>query len=124
MLDRLAAHGLCDDARVLDAGCGTGRDAAAALTRWPGLRLVLVDGSADMLEQARTKVGAAAEYLQADLMQPIPVEPVDAVMSVEAFHWVPDHAALFAHLAAVRPQVRRWSATAVAPATWPASTRR
>lgn len=101
VLDRLAAYGLRDDARVLDAGCGTGRDAAAALARWPGLRLVLVDGSAQMLEQARTKVGDAADYLQADLMQPIPVEPVDAVMSVAAFHWVPDHAVLFAHLAAV-----------------------
>ena len=86
---------------MLDAGCGTGRDAAAALVRWPGLRLVLLDGSEHMLDQARTKLGGAVEYVHANLIQPIPIEPVEAVMSVAAFHWVPDHGVLFANLAAV-----------------------
>ncbi len=99
VLDRLAAHRL-PEARVLDAGCGTGRDAGEALARWPGLHLVLLDGSERMLDQARTKLGGAAEYVHADLIDPIPVEPVEAVMSVAAFHWVHDHALLFANLAA------------------------
>ena len=101
VLDRLDSHRLSETARVLDAGCGTGRDAAAALARWPDLRLVLLDGSEHMLDQARTKLGGAAEYVHANLIQPIPVEPVEAVMSVAAFHWVPDHGVLFANLAAV-----------------------
>jgi trans-aconitate 2-methyltransferase len=101
VLDRLAAHALPPHARVLDAGCGTGRDAAAALARWPERRWVLLDGSTNMLAQARAKLGEGAEYVHADLMQPIPVEPVDAVVSVAAFHWVPDHDALFRNLAEV-----------------------
>lgn len=101
VLDRLAAHRLPEAARVLDAGCGTGRDAAAARERWPAMRIVLLDGSEQMLAQARTKLGETAEYVHADLMQPLSIDPVDAVMSVAAFHWVPDHAALFANLAAV-----------------------
>lgn len=101
VLDRLAAHDIPPDARLLDAGCGTGRDAAAARERWPAARLVLLDGSEQMLARARTRLGDAAEYVHADLMQPLPIAPVDAVMSVAAFHWVPDHAALLDHLAAV-----------------------
>jgi trans-aconitate 2-methyltransferase len=41
-------------------------------------------------------------YVECDLGRPLPVEePVDAVLSTATFHWVPDHDALFAHLAAV-----------------------
>lgn len=101
VLDVLATYGLREDARLLDAGCGTGRDASACADRWPSLRLVLVDGSSNMLDQARGKLGDSAEYVQADLSEPIPVDPVDAVMSVAAFHWVSNHRVLFENLAAV-----------------------
>ncbi|MFA6299633.1 MAG: class I SAM-dependent methyltransferase [Nocardioides sp.] len=100
VLDRMRLSG---DERVLDAGCGTGRDAAALRERWPGVRLVELDGSQQMLDVARGRLGDdGVTYVQADLRQPLPLdETVDAVMSVAAFHWVPDHAALFEHLAAV-----------------------
>jgi trans-aconitate 2-methyltransferase len=100
---RLAGH-----ERVLDAGCGTGRDGVALLSRWPEARLVGVDGSAQMIEQARAKLGADVELHVADLTAPLPlVEPVDAVMSVAAFHWIDDHDLLFANLAGVmRPGAR------------------
>lgn len=101
VLDRLGAHELAPTARLLDAGCGTGRDAAAARSLWPDHQMVLLDGSQQMLDQARIKLGDSAEYVRADLMQPLPVDPVDGVMSVAAFHWVPDHDVLFANLAAV-----------------------
>lgn len=107
VLDRM---GLAGDERVLDAGCGTGRDAAALLARWPGVRLVALDGSSQMLDVARERLGAGVELVHADLTEPLPLdpaEPVDAVMSVAAFHWVRDHDLLFAHLAAVmRPGAR------------------
>lgn len=101
VLDGLAAHGFRGASRLLDAGCGTGRDAAAGVGRWPSVHMVLIDGSANMLDQARDRLGDRAEYVRADLLQPIPVEPVDAVMSVAAFHWVHDHRVLFKNLSDV-----------------------
>ena len=42
------------------------------------------------------------EYLVADLQEPLPVSPpVDAILSTATFHWIADHDALFANLAAV-----------------------
>jgi trans-aconitate 2-methyltransferase len=96
VLDRLALSG---HERVLDAGCGTGRDAAALLERWPSAHVVGVDGSADMISAARARLGHDVELLVADLTEPLPIPPVDAVMSVAAFHWIADHEALFTNLA-------------------------
>jgi trans-aconitate 2-methyltransferase len=99
VLDRMGLRG---DELVLDAGCGTGRDAAALLERWPGVRVVGVDGSQQMLDQARERLGERATLVHADLTQSLPLdEPVDAVMSVAAFHWIRDHEGLFANLHAV-----------------------
>ncbi|MCW2834704.1 MAG: Methyltransferase domain protein [Nocardioides sp.] len=105
VLDRMRLTG---HERVLDAGCGTGRDGAALLARWPEARLVGVDGSARMISEARTKLGDVVELHVADLTEPLPLtEPVDAVMSVAAFHWIEDHDRLLSNLAAVmRPGAR------------------
>jgi trans-aconitate 2-methyltransferase len=40
-------------------------------------------------------------YVVGDLLDPIPVAPVDAVFSNATFHWIVDHDRLFANLAAV-----------------------
>jgi trans-aconitate 2-methyltransferase len=99
VLDRM---GLTGDEAVLDAGCGTGRDAAALLERWPGVRVVGVDGSQQMLDQARARLGDRATLVHGDLTEPLSLpEPVDAVMSVAAFHWIRDHSLLFTQLHAV-----------------------
>ena len=86
--------------RVLDAGCGTGRDAAVLLERLPGIDLVCLDASEQMIEAARERLGDRATLVVADLTQPLPIAPVDAVMSVAAFHWITDHELLFRNLAA------------------------
>src|SRR5487761_1949317 len=54
VLDRMRLTGT---ERVLDAGCGTGRDAAALLERLPGIDLVGVDASSQMIEVARERLG-------------------------------------------------------------------
>lgn len=96
---------LAGDERVLDAGCGTGRVTQLLLTRVPRGSVVALDASAAMLEEARKRLssqGDRVSYVQADLMQPLPIdEPVDAILSTATFHWVPDHDVLFANLAAV-----------------------
>jgi trans-aconitate 2-methyltransferase len=101
-IERLGLNG---DETVLDAGCGTGRDAATLLERLPAGRVVAVDGSVRMLERARERLADhldRVEIVLADLSLPLPIAgPVDAVLSVAAFHWVPDHDVLFRNLAAV-----------------------
>jgi trans-aconitate 2-methyltransferase len=102
VLDRLPLTG---DERVLDAGCGSGRVTELLAARLPRGHVVALDGSPSMVDAARERLapfGDRIEYVVADLGQPLPLtEPVDAILSTATFHWVPDHDALFANLAAV-----------------------
>jgi trans-aconitate 2-methyltransferase len=105
MLDRLALRG---DETVLDAGCGSGRVTERLLERLPDGRVVALDASSAMLAEARRRLarfGRRVAFVHADLARPLPLdEPVDAILSTATFHWVLDHDALFANLAAaVRP---------------------
>jgi trans-aconitate 2-methyltransferase len=107
VLDRLPLAGT---ERVLDAGCGSGRVTELLAERLPHGRVVALDGSPAMIEAARVRLarfGERIDYVVADLAQPLPIEPVDAILSTATFHWVADHAALFRNLAAVvRPAGR------------------
>lgn len=95
---------LAGDETVLDAGCGTGRVTAGVLELLPQGRVVALDGSAAMLVQARARLAAArVGFVQADLRHRLPLAPgsIDTVVSTATFHWIPDHEALFGHLAEV-----------------------
>ncbi len=102
VLERLELAG---DERVLDAGCGSGRVTERLLERLPRGTVVALDGSEAMLAEAARRLASQlsrVELVHADLGRPLPlVAPVDAVLSTAVFHWVPDHDALFRHLAAV-----------------------
>jgi trans-aconitate 2-methyltransferase len=102
VLDRLPLVG---DERVLDAGCGSGRVTELLAERLPAGRVVALDGSAAMVDAARERLalfGDRVEFVVADLARPLPIDGlVDAILSTATFHWVPDHSALFANLAAV-----------------------
>jgi trans-aconitate 2-methyltransferase len=98
-LERLPLEG---HERVLDAGCGTGRVTGALRERLPQGRVVALDASPSMLAEARARLGDdRITYVEADLGQPLGIEPVDAILSTATFHWVLDHDALFSNLAAV-----------------------
>jgi trans-aconitate 2-methyltransferase len=114
------------DERVLDAGCGTGKVTAMLLDRLPRGSVVALDGSASMIAQARGRLGEdRVEYLVADLQAPLPVSrPVDAILSTATFHWIPDHDALFANLAAVVRPGGQVAAQCGGRATSPRSRRR
>jgi trans-aconitate 2-methyltransferase len=102
VLARLEA--IAPDATVLDVGCGTGRVTEALLALVPRGRVLAMDASADMVELARKRLGARAEVWCQDALELDLDEPVDAIVSTAALHWVSDHDRLWPRLAgALRP---------------------
>ncbi len=93
--------------RVLDLGAGTGMLSAHVLARHPDAQLVLLDGAAPMLAQARTLLAQHdVTLVVADLRDRLPEGPFDAVVSALAIHHLDDGAKrdLTARvLAALRP---------------------
>jgi trans-aconitate methyltransferase len=86
--------------RVLDLGCGTGHLTADIADRGPAL--VGIDADAEMIARA-TEAHPALDFRQADARTFALDEPVDAVFSNAALHWIPadDHGAVLERVAAV-----------------------
>jgi len=105
--DAVARLELRGDETVLDAGCGTGEVTATLLERLPRGRAIALDGSTAMLDAARERFAgdARVSFVHADLGESLTPAlgsaSVDAIVSTSTFHWVPDHDALFRHLAEV-----------------------
>lgn len=99
VLARLALDG---DERVVDAGCGSGRLTAALVERLPQGHVVALDRSWNMLEVARTNLRPTFGHRVSFVRAALPALPVagwaDVVFSTATFHWVADHAALFANV--------------------------
>jgi tRNA (cmo5U34)-methyltransferase len=90
--------------RVLDLGAGTGLMSSAVLAARPDAALTLLDGSAAMLDQAHRRFAdRPVEMIVADLTDPLPAGPFDAVVSALAIHHLsdPDKQDLFRRVAAV-----------------------
>ena len=97
---------LAGNETVLDAGCGSGRITRQLLERLPSGRVIGVDGSAAMIEQARAALGGddRVELRVGDLLALDLDQEVDAVFSNATFHWILNHERLFGRLfAALRP---------------------
>jgi trans-aconitate 2-methyltransferase len=98
ILDRLPLRG---DETVLDLGCGTGRVTAQLLERLGSDgRVIGVDGSARMVEDAARRLGddPRASFVQQDLLKLEIAPPADAAVSSATFHWIKDHDTLFARI--------------------------
>src|SRR5437763_1801725 len=79
----------------------SGRGTGLLVDRFPDANVVAVDASEAMAEQARARLDGRAEVLRRNLTEPLGIEPVDVVFSNAVFHWIDDHAKLFANLASV-----------------------
>ena len=87
-----------DPAEIWDLGCGTGQHAALLKRRHPNARVHGMDFSDAMLEQARA-LSADVDWSVADITTWTPERPADLILANASLQWLPDHAALFAHLA-------------------------
>jgi trans-aconitate 2-methyltransferase len=95
---------IAPDATLMDVGCGTGRVTEALLALVPLGRVLAIDASTDMVALAQARLGERAQVWCEDALALDLDEPVDAIVSTAALHWVPDHDRLWARLAqALRP---------------------
>lgn len=104
----IEALNLQSNETLLDAGCGTGRDAQLALAQLTNGSLICVDQSSTMLDQCRSRFGqdSRVQIIEGDLDQALPVQPgsIDAIMSVAALHWLAHHNNVWQHFyAALKP---------------------
>ena len=83
--------------RILDIGCGTGRLTAVIVARAPQAQVIGMDRSAAMVSEAMRR-STAPLVVQADALRLPFTSSFDAVFSTATFHWVHDHARLFAEI--------------------------
>lgn len=73
----------------LDTGCGTGNLAAKATDRFDGVKFILSDPSAAMLDIAREKLqGVAAQYIQSGSETLSLATSVDVVTAIMSHHYL------------------------------------
>jgi len=105
----LARVSLRGDEAVLDAGCGTGRLTRDLLEALPRGRVVALDLSQNMIDQARAYLepdfAGRVEFVCGDVLNQPFKEEFDGIFSTASFHWVRDHERLFRELyRALRPR--------------------
>lgn len=85
-------------AEIWDLGCGAGQHAALLKRRHPNARVHGMDSSPAMLEQARA-LSSEVDWSVGDIATWRPDRPADLILANASLQWLPDHAALFPHLA-------------------------
>ena len=81
---------------IVDLGCGPGTTTAQLVQRWPDAHVIGIDNSPEMIAHARgLAVTGRLEFLQADLRDWHPDQPVDVLLSTATLQWVPGHELLF-----------------------------
>ncbi len=99
-LDLLAQVGGLPKGDVVDLACGNGMLSLALRERWPDRRLVGVDASPAMLEDA-FRTGSYDELTELDVAAWHAETPTALIFSNAGLHWLSDHAALLPRLAAM-----------------------
>lgn len=101
-LDLLSRVPQTEPKTVIDLGCGTGTLTLLIAARWPQSRVVGLDSSEPMLEQARGLEQSErndVEWVLGDIADWNPPVEYGLVFSNAALHWVDAHESLFPRLA-------------------------
>ncbi|MDO5742862.1 MAG: trans-aconitate 2-methyltransferase [Micrococcaceae bacterium] len=97
-----------DPELVVDLGCGPGPQTHSLAKRWPAARIIGLDSSAEMIDQARSTQQApnlSFEIAEATTWMPDP--DTDVLVSNAMLQWIPNH----------REIMRGWL-DALAPGAW------
>jgi trans-aconitate 2-methyltransferase len=85
--------------RIVDLGCGTGSLTAELAVHWPSATVDGIDSSAEMVTAAKAReIDGRLRFVQGDLREWKPEEPVDVLVSNATLHWVPGHLELIGEL--------------------------
>ncbi|MGE3334337.1 MAG: methyltransferase domain-containing protein [Rhodospirillaceae bacterium] len=85
---------------LYDLGCGPGNVTTKLKARWPTRTVIGVDSSLEMLNTARSKHAVEeVRFERADIAKWSASQPAALIFTNAALHWVPNHEALFPHLA-------------------------
>lgn len=88
--DLLAQVPLTEVRRAIDLGCGPGNSTELLVQKYPNAVVSGVDSSTDMLRQARKRL-PQCDFVEGDLTNWVPGEPVDLLFANAVYQWVPDH---------------------------------
>jgi trans-aconitate 2-methyltransferase len=81
----------------VDLGCGPGNSTAILRERWPSAKIIGVDNSPAMLEQAK-KTDRETEWRCEDIANWRSPSGVDLIFANASLHWLPDHETLLQSL--------------------------
>ncbi|MGQ5263747.1 trans-aconitate 2-methyltransferase [Micromonospora sp. ZYX-F-536] len=84
---------------VVDLGCGPGQLTATLAQRWPASRVIGLDSSPEMIEQAAA-LDTPVDFAVADVRDWHPAGDEDVLVTNAVLQWVPGH----------RELLRRWAA--------------
>lgn len=103
-IDLIARIPLTAPDAIVDLGCGPGTVTRLLRERWPAARIVGIDSSTAMLDQARALMPEVT-WIEGDISaHALPIAACDLLFSNAALHWLPVHPALFSRLCrCVRP---------------------
>jgi trans-aconitate 2-methyltransferase len=91
--DLLARIAIDHPEEIVDLGCGPGNSTAVLRERWPLAKIVGVDNSPAMLEQAK-KTDEKTEWRCEDISSWRSSSQVDLIFANASLHWLPDHESL------------------------------
>jgi len=87
----------CDprSAHILDAGCGTGRDAIYFAAKYPNSRIVALDANEEAIHEAAERLSKAGldnvSFQKMDLLEMKYADQFDAIYSIEVLEHIADH---------------------------------